>query len=198
MSPPIKQLNFPGDGFSLGSPLLSNKELSNNKKPKLQEEKTLKKKSQFDEAVENLYKPKKYNSFFQKQDHAEIQERLEKMNINSINHSFDVENLINIFYDQCVKYVKFVFILRAFMHTSKSIDLILLQKYIKKCEEQLMMVESLYENIDKFIIRFQVEIDENKITPVNRNYTYVKNMEYCFQNIKSRFLTLYFQHSNQH
>ena len=70
MSPPIIQLNFPGDGFSLGTPLLSNKELSNNKKPKLQEDKNLKKKSQFDEAVENLYKPKKYNNFFQKHDHT--------------------------------------------------------------------------------------------------------------------------------
>lgn len=193
MSPPIKQLNFPGDGFSLESPLLTN-----NKKPKLQEEKILRKKSQFDEAVENLYKPTKYNSFFQKHDHTEIHKRLENMNIKSINHSFDVDNLINIFYDQCVKYVKFVFILRVFMYTSKSVDLVLLKKYIKKCEEQLIMVESLYENIDKFIIQFQVEISENKITPVNRNYTYVKNMEYCFQNIKSKFLTLYFQHSNQH
>ena len=114
--------------FSLGSTLLSNKELSNNKKPKLQEQKTLKRKSQFDEAIENLYKPKNTIVSFKNKIINDIHERLEKMNINSINHSFDVENLINIFYDQCVKYVKFVFILRAFMHTSKSIDLVLLQK----------------------------------------------------------------------
>ena len=43
------------------------------------------------------------------------------------------------------------------------------------------MVESLYENIDKFIIKFQVEINENKITQLTETIHMLKIWNSAFK-----------------
>ena len=198
MSPVSRQLNFPDDGFSLGKTLLSNNELSNNKKQKREEIKPEHPRNQFEEAKENLYKPDKYNSFFKNYNSNDINKRINLIKNNSFNPSFDIANMINIFYDQCVKYVKLVFILRIFINTYRLVDLALLHKYVNKCIDQIKIVEFLYHEIYKLIDYYQIDVDDDTIIPFNRNYDYVKNMEFCFTNIKSSFIKIYFEHSNQH